>query len=148
MMERVKSCWKRYREQIAYLFFGGVTTLVNMAALELFARLGCPTWLANAIAWVAAVLTAYFTNRRWVFVSRARGRDAIREFGAFIGCRAGTGVLDEVIMVVGVDVLGPALFQPVPWLWRQGVKLFANVLVILLNYVFSKRFIFRKKDGQ
>ena len=82
MMERVKSCWKRYREQIAYLFFGGVTTLVNMAALELFARLGCPTWLANAIAWVAAVLTAYFTNRRWVFASRARGRDAIREFGA------------------------------------------------------------------
>ena len=138
--------FNRYREQITYLFFGGVTTLVNMAVLEVFARLGCPTWLANAIAWAVAVLVAYLTNRRWVFASRSRGRDAIREFGAFVGCRVVTGVMDEIIMVVGVDALGPALFSPVPWMWRQGVKVFSNVLVVILNYVFSKLFIFRKRE--
>ena len=149
MKERIKALgglYARYREQITYIFFGGVTTLVNMAALEVFARLGCATWLANAAAWVISVLVAYFTNRRWVFRSRSRGAAALGEFAAFVGCRLGTFALDEGIMVAGVDLLGPALFPAgAPMLWRQAVKLFSNVLVIVLNYVLSKRLIFRKK---
>ncbi len=145
-MEKLKALFNKYREVITYVFFGGVTTLVNMVVLEIFARLGCPTWLANAIAWVAAVLTAYFTNRRWVFASRTTGRAAVREFASFIAARLGTFALDEIIMVVGVDVLGPALFSSVPQLWRQAVKLFANILVMTLNYIFSKLFIFKKRE--
>jgi len=145
-MEKLKQLFRKYRELISYVFFGGVTTLVNMAVLEIFARLGCPTWLANAVAWVAAVLTAYFTNRRWVFDSRSTGAAARREFFSFIAARLGTFALDEAIMVLGVDVLGPALFSPVPQLWRQAVKLAANILVMILNYVFSKLFIFKKRE--
>jgi len=130
---------EKYREQLNYLFFGGVTTLVNIVVLEVFARLGCPTWLANAIAWVVSVLTAYFTNRKWVFESRSHGTQALREFGSFVACRIGTGVMDEIIMVVGVDLLH---------LWRPGVKIFSNVLVVILNYVFSKLFIFKKDGGR
>ena len=130
---------EKYREQLNYLFFGGVTTLVNIVVLEVFARLGCPTWLANAIAWVVAVLVAYFTNRKWVFESRSHGTQALREFGSFVACRVGTGVMDEIIMVVGVDLLH---------LWRPGVKIFSNVLVVILNYVFSKLIIFKKDGGQ
>ena len=135
-MAQIRKWLHQYREQLSYLFFGGVTTLVNILALEVLARLGLRTWLANAIAWVLSVLVAYFTNRRWVFHSSARGREALREFGAFVGCRLGTFALDEVIVVAGVDGLH---------LWRPGVKVFANVLVILLNYVFSKKLIFRGK---
>ena len=141
-MEKLRSLimkyFTKYREQIAYLFFGGVTTVVNIVTLEVFARLGCPTWLANAIAWVVAVLVAYFTNRKWVFASRSTGATAVKEFASFISCRVGTGVMDEIIMVVGVDKLG---------LWRPGVKVFSNVLVVILNYVFSKLLIF-KRDGE
>ena len=129
--------WRQYQEQIAYLFFGGVTTLVNIVALEIFARLGCATWLANAIAWVLSVLTAYVTNRLWVFHSDSTGASAVKEIGSFFACRTATFVLDEAIMVVGVDKLH---------LWRLGVKIFANVLVIILNYVFSKVFIFKKRE--
>ncbi len=145
-MEKLKALFVRYREAIAYLFFGGVTTLVNIAAFALLKRLGLSTGVANAVAWVLAVLTAYVTNRRWVFASRSRGAAALKEFASFVACRAGTGVLDEAIVVLGVDRLGPMLVAPERQaLWALGVKVFSNVLVILLNYVFSKLFIFKRK---
>ena len=59
----------------------------------------------------------------------------MKEFGSFVACRVATGVMDEIIMIVGVDVLG---------IWGLGVKIFANILVIILNYIFSKLLIFRR----
>lgn len=146
-MDKLKSLLIKYKEAVAYLFFGGVTTLVNIAAFALLSRAGLATGVANAIAWVLSVLTAYFTNRRWVFESRARGLSALREFITFVACRVGTGLLDEAIVVLGVDRLGPMLVSPDrQGLWALGVKVFSNLLVILLNYVFSKLFIFRKHE--
>ena len=144
-MEKLKGLMLKYREQLLYLFFGGVTTVINIVAYALCARAGLPTWLANAIAWVLAVLGAYISNRLWVFRSRSRGAALAKEFAAFIGCRVATGVLDEGIMVLGVDRLGPLVAPGRLKLWGLGVKVFSNVLVIVLNYVFSKLLIFRKK---
>ena len=145
-MTKLKALFNQYREQIAYLFFGGLTTLVNIAAYAILARLGLSTGAANAIAWALAVAFAYVTNRRWVFASRSRGAALVRECAGFVACRLGTGVLDEAIMVLGVDRLGPALVAPSQMrLWGLGVKVFSNLLVIVLNYVFSKRFIFKKR---
>lgn len=146
-MDKLKALILKYREALAYLFFGGVTTLVNIAAFALLSRWGLATGVANAVAWGLSVLVAYFTNRRWVFASRARGLAALREFASFVACRVGTGLLDEAIVVLGVDRLGPMLVSPDRQsLWALGVKVFSNLLVILLNYVFSKRFIFMKKE--
>lgn len=145
-MEKLKALCLQYREQLLYLFFGGVTTLVNIVAYALCARVGMPTWLSNAIAWVLAVLVAYATNRAWVFRSRSRGMAMAKEFASFIGCRVATGVLDEAIMVLGVDKLGPLAMPGNLRLWGLGVKVFSNVLVVVLNYVFSKLFIFRKEE--
>ena len=147
-MDKLKSLFKKHREVIAYLFFGGVTTLVNIAVYALLSRLGLSTGVANALAWVVAVLVAYVTNRRWVFESRARGAAALGELAAFVAARVGTGLMDEAIMVLGVDKLGPMLvaLERLP-LWGLGVKVFSNLLVIVLNYVFSKFFIFKKRDG-
>lgn len=146
MNGRLKSLFLKYREQIAYLFFGGVTTLVNIASYALLSRVGLSTGVANAIAWVLSVLVAYVTNRRWVFDSHSRGAAAAKEFSSFVACRLGTGLLDEAIMVLGVDRLGPVVAPNHMALWGLGVKVFSNILVIVLNYVFSKLFIFRKKE--
>ena len=146
-MTKLKSLFLKYREQIAYLFFGGVTTLVNIAAYAVLSRVGLSTGVANAIAWALSVLVAYVTNRLWVFESKSRGAAAAKEFLSFVACRLGTGLMDEAIMVLGVDKLGPMLVSPERLdLWGLGVKVFSNILVIILNYVFSKAFIFRKKD--
>ena len=146
-MNKLKPLILKYREALAYLFFGGVTTLVNIASFALLKRAGLATGVANAIAWVLSVLTAYFTNRRWVFDSRTHGAAALREFVTFVACRVGTGLMDEAIVVLGVDRLGPAILPADRQaLWALGVKVFSNVLVVVLNYVFSRLFIFRKKE--
>lgn len=145
-MERIRALYQKYREPITYLFFGGLTTLVNIGLFTaLTAWTPLPTALANALALAASILFAYATNRRWVFESRKTGLAALREFVLFVGCRVLTGFLDEAIVVLGVDRLGPSVPLD-PLLWATAVKLFANILVILANYVFSKVLIFKKGE--
>ena len=130
---------QKYKSQLLYLFFGGCTTLVNVAVYGLCAHVAelSTTW-STVIAWVASVLFAYLTNRTWVFESRAgTARDVLREMGSFFLCRLATGLLDLAIMYVCVDRLG---------LPDMPVKLLSNVVVIVLNYVASKLFIFAKKE--
>ena len=131
---------QKYKSQLLYLFFGGCTTLVNVAVYGLCAHVAdLSTALSTAIAWVVSVLFAYLTNRTWVFESRAgTAPDILRERGYFFLCRAATGALDLAIMYVCVDRLG---------LPDMPVKLLSNVLVVILNYVASKLFIFAKKES-
>jgi putative flippase GtrA len=89
------------------------------------------------IAWVLAVAFAYFTNKIWVFESKSWKWSVLkREISAFVSCRLATGILDIVIMYVCVDLLH----------WHAMLmKILSNILVIILNYVFSKLVIFKKK---
>jgi len=145
-MKKIAELLKKYREQISYLFFGGLTTLVNIAAYWLLARAGLSTGIANAAALALSILFAYITNRLWVFESKTRGLAALKELAYFIACRLGTGLVDQGIMVAGVDHLGPALFPGADLeLWGVCVKVVSNVIVIILNYIFSKLIIFRKQ---
>lgn len=121
---------------IAYIFFGGVTTLVNIGV---FAGLDYIHWnyqLANVIAWFLSVLVAYLTNKVWVFASHYTTFSAfIVEFVKFYFFRALTLVIDIIIMYVGISILN----------WNAIlVKVIDNVIVIIVNYVFSKWYIFKK----
>ncbi|MEE1199216.1 MAG: GtrA family protein [Christensenellales bacterium] len=144
-MDRLKSIWRAHRALLSYLFFGGLTTLVNIVTYWCLARAGLSTGVANGLALAVSIAFAYATNRRWVFESRTRGLAMFREIGWFVACRLGTGLMDQVIMVAGVDYLGPMIVPEaaLSW-WGLGVKVFSNVLVIVANFVFSKVLIFRK----
>ena len=122
---------------ILYLFFGGLTTLINIAAYYAASHLlGMDTVPATVLAWVIAVLFAYLTNRKWVFDSRASGAGAIlRELAGFWSARLFTGLLDIGIMYLFVDVLHRN---------DMFIKLASNVIVVILNYVFSKYLIFKR----
>ena len=135
----IKTLLIKYRDIIAYLFFGVCTTLVNIVAYWAAAHpLGMGTLPASVLAWVAAVLFAYVTNRKWVFRSQAVTRQEItREITSFFGCRLATGVVDWVIMFVCVDLL---CFND------MVIKIFANVVVVILNYVANKLLIFKNKN--
>jgi len=147
-MEKIRSLYEKHRETINYIFFGGVTTVVNTAVSWGCHALGMGTVPANTAAWIVSVLVAYYTNRRWVFMSHSRGADAWREFLSFVGCRVGTLLIDDAVMHLGVDRLGPSVTFVSDGLWYLAVKVAANVIVLILNYVFSKLIIFRKKDGE
>ncbi len=103
--------------------------------------------IGNILDNVICILFAYWTNRTFVFKSENKGKAAWAEFGQFVSCRIATMVMDQVIIWVGVSLLGPhvAFAAANGKLWAMGVKLFSQVIVILSNYVFSKLFIFKKK---
>lgn len=143
-MEKILQIWKKHREVLSYLFFGGLTTLVNVGLfMALTAWTQLSTSAANAIALAASILFAYITNKLWVFESRLTGWAAVMEFGKFILCRIATGFLDQFIVVAGVDWLGGAFGLNDNMLWAGAVKIFANILVIIANYIFSKLLIFK-----
>ena len=133
----IKKLIETYKEIISYLFFGVCTTVVNFVIYFACTNLLDLNYLlANALSWVGAVAFAYVTNRIWVFKSKNRGIRAIfKEITAFVGCRLLSGVMDMLIMFVGVDLMGIS----------DGItKLITQVVVVVLNYVFSKLIIFRK----
>ena len=136
------SLYKQYREQINYLFVGGLTTVVSLVSYWLcvntFLDPANPLQLqaANVISWVCAVTFAYFTNRRYVFFSRERNR--LKEAGKFFLSRITTLLMEMGVMALGVSVLG---------LNDKTVKLGAQVLIIIANYVLSKLLVFRKKES-
>lgn len=125
------------KEVILYVFFGVCTMILNTVVYAvLYQHLGVSNVTSTAAAWLAAVIAAYLTNRVWVFESKAEGFGPLaREFAAFLSCRVATGLADVAIMYVGVDLLQ---MQPIL------MKLLANVVVIVGNYLASKFFIFKK----
>ena len=137
MIKFITGICERYREAILYLIFGVLTTAVNYAVyiaadgMSPFNTTTVPT----AIAWIVAVLFAYFTNRKWVFASKAAGAAAAREFCAFIGARVLSGLMDIAVMYIAVDMLG---FND------KIIKLASNVIVVVVNYVISKLWVFKK----
>ena len=139
MKRTIKALLHRYRDMLAYLVFGGLTTAVNIVSYWILAHLcGLGVMGSTVLAWVLSVVFAYVTNRIWVFHSEARGMQAIfREMASFFSCRFATGIVDWGCMLVFADILG--------W-WDLGVKVAANVLVIILNYLASKWVIFRQPD--
>ena len=148
MIQKIKDLLIRYREVILYLIFGGLTTVVDWGLSFLLYHfwgdaIEAHVWLvhgANVIAWGAAVLFAFITNRIWVFESKKKGfLPVLGELGSFAGGRVMTLLLQEAMFVIFFDILGINEFV---------VKVVAAVLVIILNYVISKLFVFRKKKDE
>ena len=137
MKQRILDLCKRYRELILYVFFGGMTTLVDWTISFVLYAVDCNVHAANVIAWCAAVLFAYVTNRTLVFESRTKGIGSIaRELTVFSGGRILTLLLQEGVVFLLFDLLS----------WNKyAVKIIAAVLVVILNYFISKFLVFRKK---
>ena len=137
MINKAIALFRRYREIILYVFFGGMTTLVDWAISFLLYALEVNVHAANVLAWCAAVLFAFVTNRAWVFQSKKRGaRLVCTELIAFAGGRIATLLLQEAVVFV--------LYDCIEWN-KYAVKVIAAVLVVILNYFISKFWVFRKK---
>ena len=133
-----ESFYQKNREVLLYLFFGGLTFLVSIGSYTFFyVGLHINELIANVFSWVLAVLFAYITNRIWVFQSRIKSKKGIvREMGFFFGGRVLTLIIEEAILFIFITNLH----------WNGVlVKIAAQIVVILLNYIISKLLVFRKK---
>ncbi len=143
MIKKIKELCKKYEEIITYLIVGVLTTIVSwgakfLANWLLFDNTLYPTPFENAVLsiinWVAGVIFAYFTNRRFVFKSNG---SMLKEAPRFVLSRVSTLLLDVVVMQV-FGALGINVYV---------ATLVSAVLVMIGNYVFSKLFVFNKKKG-
>ena len=136
----MKELFRKYvnRETVTYIIFGVLTTLVNYIIYYGLRLLRVDYKIAEVAAWIGGVLFAFFTNKRYVFESRDYSpKVLLTEFWKFTAGRLITFLIEYGFMLLTVDVLH----------WNDLImKLIISVVVVILNYVFSKLFIFKKKE--
>lgn len=162
MMKRIKEIYASRKEIINYLVFGVLTTAVDFVVYTPltaifgadFKLVGVVPWyiVTSVIAWVAAVLFAYVTNKLWVFEERdwSAGK-VVGELAVFAGGRVATLLIQLFLMWLMIDATH--LDKTALFAWGAGlvglqgdivVKAIVAVVVVILNYVISKLFVFKK----
>lgn len=141
-MKKIKELFIAHKEIIMYLIVGVATTVFNWVVYALFVLI-MPMVFANALSWFVTVLFAYVTNKLFVFESKSMEPGVIaREAAAFFGARAATGVF-EVVAQPTFYAIG--LNQSILGVEGLAAKVLTSAIVMVLNYVFSKLFVFRSK---
>lgn len=138
LIKKITNLIKKYKEVINYLIFGVLTTLVNILSYELFTKVFHVDYLVSTvIAWILSVAFAYITNKIFVFESKTNTKmEILKEIASFVAFRLLSGIMDIIFMYVTVDIFS---FND------SLMKITSNVVVVILNYLFSKLFIFKKK---
>lgn len=136
------------KETVLYLIFGVLATVLNIVLFYLFINIWkMSTGLGNILDTIICILFQYFTNRIWVFESKNNGKEAIKEFIQFILARGLTAIIDQIFVVVGVDFfVAKYVSYSQQGIFSVGIKVLSNIVVIVLNYIFSKLFVFNKKE--
>lgn len=140
MVEKIKKKYVKYAEIIRYLIIGGLTTLISILTYFVVTHSflnpqdKIELQIAEIISWVLAVTFAYFTNKKYVF--RVEKNYSVKEVISFFSSRVATLLIEMLIMYIFVSVLH---FDD------KIIKIISQVIVIILNYLFSKFLVFRKK---
>lgn len=152
-MSMVKNLCEKYHELIMYFFVGVATTLVSWVAFAFFQwvlpKSGSEDmkliWMgmANALSWVIAVAFAYITNKILVFRSMDWSfKFVLKEATAFVSSRIVTGIF-EIVAQPALYKIG--LNQEIFGVDGLPAKIIVSAVVMVLNYLFSKIFVFREK---
>lgn len=151
MGQIIEKSLARWREQIAYLFFGVLTTAVNYGVfLFFYLRWGESGVLGgNLAAFLAATTFAYLTNKCFVFESRSwRGAVLVREAASFVAARLLSLGIEEAGLYLAADVLSLGRYALFGIDGVMMAKVLLSFLAVILNYFFSKFLIFRKSKPE
>jgi len=139
MLEKIKEIYFKYKEIINYLIVGGIITVLNYVLYFIFTRLfSIDEIVSNGLAWFFSVLFAYITNKIFVFGSKKKDKKTVlKEISSFFTLRIVSGILCDVgTFALMVKVLG---------INDLISKIITQIMVIILNYIFSKFIVFKKK---
>lgn len=144
MINKIKGLYKKYDEIINYLIVGGLTTVVSLLSFYIV-RLFIFTsdsqlhiQIANIISWFLAVLFAFITNRKYVFKSNEKGKEKLKEIIKFYLSRVTTLIIEMIVMWILTDLIS---------IDDKISKIIVQVILIILNYIFSKLFVFKKNKN-
>lgn len=138
-MEFIIKIYRKYKEAVDYLFWGGVAFVLSTVLFYLFANvMDIYEQIANILSWIICVIFTYFTNRTFVFRSKVKGlKNIFKEFKDFVTARVITLVMENAILFVMIDLLS---------INNMISKLAGQFVVIVSNYFLSKLWIFKKAN--
>lgn len=134
---------EKLREIFNYLVVGVLTTVISYIAYFFFSRFlftggtQLDIQISNVLSWIVAVTFAYITNRIYVFNSKTKGKEMANEIKSFIGARIFSLLIDMALMFAFTELIK---------MNDLVAKLIVQVIVIILNYVLSKIFVFKGKE--
>ena len=130
--------YKKHKEGLLYLFFGGLAFFLSIFLYWfMYSVMHLNELVNNTIDWIICVAFQFFTNRTWVFDGKVDNtRDFVKQAASFTLGRLFTLVVEDVLLFIFITLLGFA---------QMPVKLAATFVVIALNYVISKLFVFKDK---
>ncbi len=140
-LKKLTDWYRVHKEGMRYLVFGVLSTIINIIVFAICEKiLHLSTIISNVIAWIIAVLFAYVTNKLYVFDSKTtKKQELAKEILSFFSARIFTLVIETIFLKIVIDKLG---FNEIL------MKIISNVIVIVLNYVFSKIFIFKEEKNR
>lgn len=145
-LKSLASWYRSHQEGMRYLVFGALSTIVNIVSYTICSAIilrgiqdeSLKVNISEIIAFIVSVIFAYITNKLYVFNSKTKGfKDLAREITSFFGCRVFTEIISILMMNAAV------------WLSINDIlmKVISNIVVIILNFVFSKILIFKNKKA-
>ena len=143
-MNNIINLYKKYQEIINYLIVGVLTTVVSIVTYFLFSLVldienNILFILANILSWICAVIFAYITNKKFVFnTTTSNKKEEIKVFSMFVSSRITTLLIELAFMFITVKVI---------LINDKIAKVIAQFIVIVLNYILSKLFVFKKKNN-
>lgn len=143
-MNNIINLYKKYQEIINYLIVGVLTTVVSIITYFLFSLIldienNILFILANVLSWICAVVFAYITNKKFVFnTTTSNKKEEIKVFSMFVSSRITTLLIELAFMFITVKVI---------LIDDKIAKVIAQFIVIVLNYILSKLFVFKKKNN-
>lgn len=147
----IKKLFEKYREIIVYIIFGGATTLVNWVTYTIYlfitnSNTEFNITAANSVSWAVAAVFSFIVNKIFVFRSSSFKKSVIlREAAAFFGARVFSGLFEIFLPTLLFSIGLNQSFLSIEGFWA---KLIVSILVIVLNYIFSKLVIFRKPKNK
>lgn len=160
MMSKIKELFVKYKEIITYVIFGVLTTVVSWGSYTVFVeKLSMKVFVGNLLSWICAIVFAYITNKLWVFESKSWKPSVIgKEIVTFVASRGITGVIEilcvPLLAKTGFDNIFYGILEKmnisIGILFTDGIysKIFLSVVVVILNYFFSKFIIFKNKNKE
>ena len=135
IVKLVKDLYIKYKEIINYLFIGGCTTIVSIVSYTIFLKVfNIHYQISNVLSWILAVAFAYVTNK--IFVFNSKNKNILKELFLFVQYRIYSLLVDMLCMFILIDLIK---------IDDLIAKIIVQIIVVIINYVFSKLFVFKKK---
>lgn len=136
VLKNIFILYKKYEEIINYLVVGFIGVIISISSYAICRYFNLSILISNIVSWIISVIAMYILNKLFVFKTKNLAKKKLlKEFFSFVLARIFTLFIETFILYLGADIIK---------INDIFVKVIAQIIIIILNYIFSKLIIFKK----